>query len=405
LENIVSFGGFMGKRLLSVILALIIVFVCQSAFAADSQLLITRDKAITDKWFKIRTQDGPAFNDTNSVLVNQEVAIVVFYMKPGFDGSHRAKILLDLKIVSPDGSIGENKNIKVVDAVLPEAKIVRLSEQIPKVTFDTPGTYNVQVTVRDDVAKTVQTHKKVIDVKEYTGERYFTDKNQFFTWINTYYQKLSPEKAIDGVILYAHLDTAAKNKTFPQACVFFGKIFNDNQYLIPYLLKAYKEQDADTRLMIMVTLPYINYDFSEFVGQLSDGEKRFYSDWQKRYFPFPEDEIRGTNSLKRAIEVGIQLDMLWYKFFASGEYQPIRRLVDVLEWSKYKGSLEKFKQTQTASDEENAAKEVAYKTAKWSLGSNAKQHRLVRDYCMFILENEQLSPEVKQELKEILVGL
>lgn len=117
---------------------------------------------------------------------------------------------------------------------------------------------------------------------------------------------------------------------------------------------------------------------------------------------YPASGIKEPATIKESIKVSYQLDMVWSYFFASGEYQPIKQLVDVLELSKFKGSLDKYKQTQSPADEENAAKELVFKAARWSIESNIKQHRLVKNYCEFIYATEGLSPIVKQELKEAL---
>lgn len=100
--------------------------------------------------------------------------------------------------------------------------------------------------------------------------------------------------------------------------------------------------------------------------------------------------------------ISSQLDMLWGTFFASGEYKPIKQLVEVLELGQYKGNFNKYKESQDAAYEEKAALDLVYQVAKLSIDSNCRQDKLVRDYCNFIYENENLSPQAKQELKEIL---
>jgi len=377
--------------------------VVQPICAAESILLVTSDKtAVNDKWFKIMAQDVPQFNSTSSIFQNQQVAIVVFYKEPSTDSAHQAKIFFDLKVVFPDGNCTEQKEIKVIVGKISEAKIVRLSEQIPYLTFDKPGNYQIQVSVRDMNAKTVQIHKKTIEVKEYFNNRYFNDINTFSNWMNTYYQSLTPEKIIDGMVFFAHGDPNIRNKRFSQVSVFFGKALSDNQYLIPHLLNIYPEQDNDMKMTILGTLPYIKHDFSEFINQLPDNEKQFYSEWLNQYIQYPDRGIKEPTTIKDSIRISYQMDMLWSYFFASGEYPPIKQLVEVLELGKFKGSLEKYKQTKSSADEENAAKELVYKASRWSIETNIKQHRLVKDYCEFIYAQENLPPYAKQELKEVL---
>lgn len=383
-------------------LCMLMANIIQPIYAADSVLLVTSDKAFSDKWYKTMAQDAPRFNSTNSVFQNQQVALAVFYKEASMNSAQQAKIFCDLKVVFPDGNCTEQKEILVIDGKISEEKIVRLSEQVPWLTFDQPGSYQIQVSVRDMNAKTVQMHKKTIEVKEYASNRYFNDINTFSIWMNTYYQHQTPDKIIDGMSFFAHGDPNMRKKSFPQVSVFFGKALNDNQYLIPYLLKIFPEQDMDTKMMILGTLPYIKYDFSEFISQLSDNEQRFYAAWLKQYIQYPGSGIKVPTNIKESIRISYQMDMLWSYFFASGEYAPIKQLVEVLEFGKFKGSLEKYKQTSSSADEENASKELVYKAARWSLETNIKQHKLVKDYCEFIYAQENLPPHAKQELKEIL---
>ncbi len=257
--------------------------------------------------------------------------------------------------------------------------------------------------MRDLTAGTVQTHAKTIEVKEYANDKYFSDFDTYATWFHTYYLSLAPKKAIDAMTFFAHADPDIRNKSFHQMNVFFGKLFSDNQYLIPYLLKSYQAQDADTKTVILATLPYIKHDFSSFISQLTDNEQLFYAKWLEQRLTYPDSGIAAPATLKEAIKTSYQLlDMLWSYFFASGEYRPIKQLVDVLDLAIYKGSLDKFKQTQSPADEGNAAKELIYKAARWSLESNIRQHKLVKDYSEFIYAKEDLSPQAKQELKEAL---
>jgi hypothetical protein len=207
-----------------VLLAVIVQPTCE----ADSMLLVTSDKAVSDKWFKMMSQDAPQFVSKSSVFTNQQVAVVVFYTEPGIDSAHQAKMFFDLKVVPPDGNSTEMKDIKVIAGKVAEAKIVRLSEQIPYLAFDEPGSYQIEVAVRDMNAKTVQVHKRTIEVKEYSSNKYFNDINSVYGWVNTYYQSLTPEKMIDGMALFAHGDPNIRNKNYPRMGVFFGKVLSDN---------------------------------------------------------------------------------------------------------------------------------------------------------------------------------
>jgi hypothetical protein len=397
----------MHKKLskVGIIFFILLLFFIQPIYASDSKLMITNDKAVNDKWFKVRSEDVPKLVSTTQVLQNQELMLLVFFMEPGRDASSNAKIYYDLKISHLGGStLVDQKHIKVIDANISSAKIVRLSQEIPTMSLNEPaGKYLVQVTVKDEVSNTVQTHQQEIDLKEYSSKNYFTDTNTYNSWGESYYKKLMPEKAIAGLLFFSNLDIEVRNQGYSFACGFYSKILNDNPYLIPHLLKLYPEQSDAAKAAILSMLPYLKYDYSEFIKQLNENDKSFYTVWQKKCYPYPADGIQvKPTKMADCIRISNQMDMLWGTFFASGEYKPMKALVDLLELGQYKGNFDKYKESKDPAYEEKAALDVVYQTAKWSIASNCSQHTLVKNYCNFIYENENLSPQAKQELKEIL---
>jgi hypothetical protein len=95
--------------------------------------------------------------------------------------------------------------------------------------------------------------------------------------------------------------------------------------------------------------------------------------------------------------------MLWATFMAGGSYQPILKLIQTLEYTKFQGDLEKFESSkQTAEDRQKAINDAIYDSLVWSLTSNCRQHRLVKEYCIWALKYENLSNVQRGELKKIL---
>ena len=88
----------------------------------------------------------------------------------------------------------------------------------------------------------------------------------------------------------------------------------------------------------------------------------------------------------------VQLDMLWWDFFATGRIKPIQKLVSVLEYSKYAGAIGAYKKSKkTQADLKKAMKDAIFQALVWSLRSNCRHHELVRNYCLYILQKEKLS--------------
>lgn len=397
----------MNKKILRISFFLSILVALSTAliYASDSKVLITADKAACDKWFKINSEAVPHLTKVNQAFRYQDLSLLVFFKEPGLDRNGRAKIYYDVKVISPDGSIlVDQKHVKVIDGIISNDKIVRLSDETLQLTFEEPpGKYLVQVAVKDDIANTVQKHQEELEVKEYTYDKGLDNADASYDWMRNYYKTFTPEKALDGLLYFANTDAKSRNKDYYFICGFYSQFFNDNQYLIPHMLKAYPNQSKDERTLILSLLPYINYDFGSFIEQLSDNEKKFYNEWQAKCLKYPTDGVSiHFSKLQDVTVASYQMDMLWGTFFASGKYEPIRQLVRLLDLGQYKGNFNKYKEAKDTVYEEQAALDIIYQTAKWSIESNCKQHLLVKDYCCFAYDHENLPPQAKQELKEIL---
>ena len=109
-------------------------------------------------------------------------------------------------------------------------------------------------------------------------------------------------------------------------------------------------------------------------------------------------------------EVGnsTDLDRLWMEFFASGQVGPVRRLVgelvrfrDALAPAEFKAKKEKGETT--PADLAKVMNFLVGAAAKWSLGSNARQHPVVRFYLEAMLKRGEIKdPHSAALIEEIL---
>jgi len=140
-------------------------------------------------------------------------------------------------------------------------------------------------------------------------------------------------------------------------------------------------------------LTYSNIGTTDFFNSLKGDEK-------DTYLKIKDTPLKDINGV---ITEASQLDMLWGTFMANGGYQPILKLIQTLDFSKYQGDLDKFKKSkQTSEDRQKAINNAIYNSLVWSLKSNYKQHVLVKEYCDWAVEFEKLSAIQKDELKKIL---
>jgi hypothetical protein len=159
------------------------------------------------------------------------------------------------------------------------------------------------------------------------------------------------------------------------------------------MIDCYKTRDVKTKIYLLYLLTYANIAPVDFFNSLEGVEKETYLKIKDSSLA----DIYGT------IVDASQLDMLWGTFMASGSYQPILKLIQTLEYTKYQGFLDKYKKSeQTPEDRQNAMNNAIYNALVWSLKSNCAQHKLVRAYCEWAFQQEHLSEVQKKELKAIL---
>jgi hypothetical protein len=186
---------------------------------------------------------------------------------------------------------------------------------------------------------------------------------------------------------------ADKDSAYYPIMSFFLEIIKNNSYLVSGLEAKYKVQTPKARAYTIALLCYSKLASSQFLATFSEEEKTLYDKLQASGFPEPANKITQASDL----------DVLWGRFLASGSFTPVLLIINTLENSIYSGSLEKYKNSaKTEEDRLAAIKETIYQAAVWSIKSNCQQHELVRSYCIYILNNEDISDEVRKQLEVIL---
>ena len=100
---------------------------------------------------------------------------------------------------------------------------------------------------------------------------------------------------------------------------------------------------------------------------------------------------------------GTHLDIQWATFSATGRFEPIKKIIDSLEFSKYSGAVDAYKNSdKTEKDREEALLDAIFQAARWSLMSNIEQHDLVKKYCIYSFINDKHPDDVRFWLGVIL---
>jgi hypothetical protein len=387
------------KKIFSLIIAISFVSILNSASNAqlNVQAVVSSDYSFYDQWYRTVSESVPLINKSETVYHDQPLFVYVFFSGYGVDSLDMADVNYNLRIFKPDSSLLE-EHLKVLGykgkIVNPNNLILSIANLRFNFEMTEPiGNYRVEAELVDNVLNDKVTVSTIVTLSELSLDSSINNDSLLGKWLETYYQTPIPELAVDAFIYFTKsgLREIAEEPVF----AFFRVLFGHNLYLVPHLISKYDFQDETTQNDILMLLAFLDVDVSEFINQLPQNKLYAYQQLKENSNLFDYSEL----------EHPTQLDMIWSEFFASGRYGAIRRLVDALSLSQYKGAIDLYNNSGKAESlEKNALLEASYKSVVWSLGANAKTHKLIKDYLTYILKNEPLDDNVRNELENIIIN-
>ncbi|MDB6128037.1 MAG: hypothetical protein JWM35_1933, partial [Verrucomicrobia bacterium] len=303
--------------------------------------------------------------------------------------SGQADVTYDVTITKPDGSQqSAAKDLVAHRGKALDPKLVSHPEQLLNLAFsaqDIPGTYRIAATVKDHVANLQVTVSQ--DVLLLPGNSPVAlpagfDANQSAEWLSHYYLNPQPRMLLP-VLQWISKDTKTYSNpnAWPPVLGLCEMILRDNPWVVPTFVSRLTNAGTPTpeRATVLYVLAYVYRDDENFGLQLPESDREYFQLARHQHWPDPSS----------GITEGGQLDTLWGRFFATGAYAPIQALVAVLDYHVYHGKIDEFKKLsiKPAQAPVEVYKEIVFNAALWSLKSNAKQHRLVHDYCAQMLKN------------------
>lgn len=193
---------------------------------------------------------------------------------------------------------------------------------------------------------------------------FFTQAVWAGDWMTHYYENPSPERfvaEVQGLSKAGHLSSP---ETGAMIAVFLGRVMAANPVAVESWLNQLGDLIGGDRETILLAAGFSRtQEARSFLAKQPDGAKYL-------------EELMDVRSIE--LEDPAVLDMLWADFFATGEVAPLKRLVHVLNYGQYAGAMERYAKSQkTEKDREDAMRDAVFQAARWSLESNAQQHRRV----------------------------
>lgn len=365
----------------------------------EAAVIPSIDSFFHERWRFTITESLPRVNRTDRVVRGQ--TFIPYVLMKGYRRGDDGLIDLsyDIRVVKPDGvALLVRQNVPAVQSRIERDDLVLLSVNNLRLAFqqgDAVGPYAVEITVRDAIGQRVASDRSSIELAdEVSGTAPIDDLKDLGGWMQSYYDDPHPEQINSVFFKFVRLSEPQDDAGFITPITFFVELYKANRHLLPELAAMYADEGAKNRFYILHVLYLTGSVTPEFEQGLDTGGKGVLEKLRGTRWPDPYD----------GIDQPFELDMLWSGFFATGSFRPIAMLAQQLEGVSDHGELEKYQQhpKQDEIDSAPAMRDVHYRATKWSIGANASHHRLVREYCRFLLAHGKLSAAAKQELSEAL---
>lgn len=209
------------------------------------------------------------------------------------------------------------------------------------------------------------------------------DKIDIGKWFTNYYLKPQPDKFEIVINELSEKRLLGRKNSLANLSSFFSVLIENNEGKIDDWVNVLINLEEKERKVFIIALYYSNIkDKYEYIKKLVKTEK------EEKLFK----NIKALNFMKikdMNIISAITLDQHWGAFLASGNETHLYKIMSILPWINGKGK-----------------KLIVGNAARWSLKSNAKQHKRVLEVCKFVIDGKQKSTkEVKNILIEIVKEL
>ena len=376
-----------------------------SVDAFDCKVVVTRSDVYRQRWLYTPADAALVPSLASEFYKGENFFLNLKIIDPARSIKKQFNTVFDVKIMRPNGSVLYHKKKfpglkgdKSGDASFYLAD-GHLKMNIPQ--KESLGKYDIEVVANDLVSGKFAKSIWSINIVEFKPAGPMSQA-EARGLMKHYYLVPTPKKLIPAFIAMFNDDTWMKNKKanpFYPVMSFYSTAFNDNKYQISYLQEMYKKLKPKTQLYLLSLFSFLDWEFRPFIAELPKKQAMFYKKAKRQKNPL---------DFAKALYPW-HLDILWARFMATGNYKPIKQIIDAMSLVKVGMSPQLFKQTYTDTKIKPSTKVVqqlyqtmAGMTASWSLTSNSRQHQLVRLYCEYTLLKGNESILIKAMLNKVL---
>lgn len=371
------------------------VLCCLTAFAFDGNVLCTKAENVSDQWTGILPGRPPFIPSCQQVVKKEPFDIRVFFSNPSIkDGM--VKVGAKLAIVDPSGKVIYEKKLKNQEFKCQNSKSVFLFSDYIGMSFDPPdkfGKYTYNVELQDlnsgKAAKTMTS----IELKDKTSLKVSDNLQKAIT---DFYHKPDAQNIIPSFLWFVDQIPDMKKKQkrnfnpLSMAAAYYFMLRRNPQLHAEFAKTVNGLKGSDALKCGVIIQHELGPKAFELLSEKNRGL------WDNR--------MAGIFNIKEP-QAPWQLDVLWSEFLITGKKAPLVKIVNAIGKMDNNLSIESYKAKKQPSKEDRASlmRYLTGMSALWSVGSNAKQHRLAGFYLEGMLcRNEIKDPATAAKIAKIL---
>jgi hypothetical protein len=214
-----------------------------------------------------------------------------------------------------------------------------------------------------------------------SSETEFKSEEEFSKWLTYYYLDPEPENVVEAVRYMSESGYLDNGKAYPPIFGFLAGVFKKNPSKVSSWVNNLSSLNNSSYGVVVLGLWYAN---------LPNSKERVHAILEKRPVLKEQFNYLYHGSPMEIKQIPLEqgpwvLDALWGNFMATGNAEPVARIMEALPWLDVKGETHKL---------------LVAGAARWSLTSNAEQHKKVMDICESEIKTQP--PAVQDKLKSVI---
>lgn len=333
------------------------------------QVVASATPEYIEEWVRTPPEHSSMINGVRQVIPEQTFYVAVIVTGYGLGEKSETDLIGDFILQNPDGTVMfDEKNVFAHKRVMKHRIGFVMLDPAVDLTLeedDQRGTYTFQATVHDKVSGKTQRGEYKITLRDAESARInsFDSEEQFSEWVTYYYLAPQPERVSSAIRYYAGSALYEKQNTRILMAPFFASLLQQDAGL---LRQAYDDvgQDGSEDAQIFFLNVLWLVDTEESRALLAKARTDWTAEPLQRVLARMEGH-RPDHLLEDPVDSPADLDRLWVMFMATGDAAPVRKIISVLHLL----------------EEGHGEEIIVGGAARWSLTSNARQHKRVYEIC------------------------